>query len=1561
MKKITFLLSLSFCLLFWSQIKAQNDVMMQVFYWDVPVDEANLNGDWWNTLSRQAPELKESGITGIWTPCPSKGNWGIVDNGYGIYDHYDLGNYNQKGSTETRFGSRAELEQMIRIMHQEPKIEVYSDVVLNHLYSSDENEEVNPAVKAYVFGEAHGEQNSPYPSNEIRWVIPNASPGDYYIQIKGYCLPWDADQGERGYDVMIRWDNSSITESGQWEYEPNNGGGSYNDFPGSGKILRAHMGDRWDIDEYKISVSSTHDIEIRLTAKRQNGDQWGDAGTMFGYYPKAIWYNGTDLAQTVLEARTNTHISYVNHTGRGEPNCEWHYNDFHPVDGNDWLGGYGNDEIITNTKFFGNDINTFDPRVVGRLKDWGVWLMDEIGFDGFRLDFVRGFQEGFVAEWVSNLPKRNGKQPFIVGEYWGSGYRIKNWVNTVASLGADVDGFDFPLKGTLTHMCNSSGGDFDMSWLNHAGMVRNNSDESLPGTSIVTFLDNHDTGKEHDKWVTKDFHLGYAYLLTHEGRPCLFYPHFYGVTQHDSHDRNITATAPGWLGNSLKQLIHIRKTYLGGGLVVLSEIGNPYPGENTHDVYIARRQGNGVKDGAIIVLNNNDSQTKSMWVTVNADGFSNWTGQTLVNVLNTSETVTVQADGRVEFSAPARSYSIWVKASDLEASSLRAATANENSIISVTPSFPTQTGEVKISFNTTGTVFDGYTGDLYLHTGVVTDKSNNGWVYVKTGWGENTPETKAVGEGDNLYSFTVSNPRAFYGVPEGEQILKIAFLFRTPDSDKQTSDFFAEIYKDGLNVRIETPDNTSVLVGNPLTIAASASVQSTLKLFVDNVEIASLENATEISKQHIFNVSGTSSVRVEAQVGNETETQTISIIVVTEGTEEPLPVGVRPGINYMSDTEVVLVLQAPGKGAVHVIGDFNNWEFSSGYQLKKDGEYFWITLTDLIPGREYAFQYLVDGSLRIADPYTDKILDPWNDKYIPESVYPNLKTYPDGKTEGIVSILQTAQAPYQWQVTDFNAPSTDNLIIYEMLIRDFTEEHSFNAAKEKLSYLKEMGVNAIELMPVNEFEGNSSWGYNPSFYFAVDKYYGTKDNFKSFIDECHKNGMAVIIDLVLNHSYGQSPFYQLYKDADGRPSVNNPWYNQQSNLTNPSLQWGYDFNHDSPYTRALVDSVAGFWMKEYKIDGFRYDFTKGFSNTTPADEWANTYDQARIDNLKRMANEVWKRKPDAYVILEHLTDNNEEQVLGETGMLLWRNMNWTYCQSAMGWVDDSNFSGLYAGTGDMPAGSIVGYMESHDEERMAYKAQTWGNGNIATDLGERMKQLANNTAFFLTVPGPKMIWQFGELGYDISIEEGGRTSEKPVLWNYYDEPDRRNLYTTYSKISALRHAYPEFFSSDASFSWKVTTNDWDNGRFITINSGNRSIIVAGNFTNDTRSLAVNFTSEGAWYNYMTNEAINVINPVQNITVPAHEFRIFTNFLPDVSGIRHGQVSESSVIYPNPVSDILHIQTAGEATIAVYSISGNLLKKAVNANNIFVGDLSNGVYLVKITTPGSDKVVKFIKE
>src|SRR5262249_12993855 len=146
---------------------------------------------------------------------------------------------------------------------------------------------------------------------------------------------------------------------------------------------------------------------------------------------------------------------------------------------------------------------------------------------------------------------------------------------------------------------------------------------------------------------------------------------------------------------------------------------------------------------------------------------------------------------------------------------------------------------------------------------------------------------------------------------------------------------------------------------------------------------------------------------------------------------------------------------------------------------------------------------------------------------------------------------------------------------------------------------------------------------------------GPKNSLKELIDSCHSKGIAVIMDIVLNHSFGQSPMVQMYfNSATGQPAADNPWFN----VTAPhqSIQFGYDFNHTSDATKYFVDRVLQFWLTEYKMDGFRFDFTKGFTQkVTTNDNDLAAYDTGRINILTRINNSVHAVVPDAYVILEH--------------------------------------------------------------------------------------------------------------------------------------------------------------------------------------------------------------------------------------------------------------------------------------------------------------------------------------
>ncbi|MCE1199231.1 MAG: alpha-amylase, partial [Marinilabiliales bacterium] len=805
-------------------------------------------------------------------------------------------------------------------------------------------------------------------------------------------------------------------------------------------------------------------------------------------------------------------------------------------------------------------------------------------------------------------------------------------------------------------------------------------------------------------------------------------------------------------------------------------------------------------------------------------------------------------------------------------------------IVAPTPALPTDNQSVTIVFDATqGTAgLKDYTGDVYAHIGVITDQStsSSNWKYVVADWGVNVPKAKMIRIGSNKYQIVLDpNIRDFFSVPASEKILKVAMVFRSGDKvngallegkDTGGKDIFVDVYQSGLNLVIQKPSNNQVLQqGTAFQTVAVASVAANLDLYLNSQKMISIPSSTQLS--YTFNPGpGNYWIRVSATASGQTVSDSVYVHVMGTQVSEPRPSGAIKGINYPDSQSATLVLWAPYKQSVYLLGDFNDWHPSSSNRMKKDGDYYWLTISGLTPGKEYAFQYLVDGSIKIADPYTDKILDPSNDSYITTATYPNLKAYPIGKGEGIVSVLQPGRTKYNWQVTQFTPPAPDSCVIYETLVRDFDTKHTFTGVTDHLDYLKDLKVNVLELMPVNEFEGNSSWGYNPSFYFATDKYYGPADDLKKLVDQCHKRGIAVVLDMVLNHSYGQSPFVKLYFDGTN-PTSQNPWYNVKSNFQNPDAQWGYDFNHDSPATRELVDSIASYWMSEFKVDGFRYDFTKGFSNnikSNTTDPWGSQYDAQRIYNLERMAGQVRKRKPGALVIFEHLSDNPEEKELAESGngILLWANANYNCSEAAMGYHDggksDFSWASYSARTWNVPA--AVGYMESHDEERLAYQCVTYGNSSVSYNIKDSTtayKRAALTAALFLPIPGPKMIWQFEEVGYDYSINSGGgRLNEKPVRWDYVDKPARTYLFRVMAKLIYLKKKYPIFRTTDFSYSLAAEQ------KWLKLNLNGENVLIVGNFGVSAATVNLQFQRTGSWHEYFTDATLEVSNVAQNLVV-----------------------------------------------------------------------------------------------
>jgi glycosidase len=863
-----------------------------------------------------------------------------------------------------------------------------------------------------------------------------------------------------------------------------------------------------------------------------------------------------------------------------------------------------------------------------------------------------------------------------------------------------------------------------------------------------------------------------------------------------------------------------------------------------------------------------------------------------------------------------------------------------------------------------------YAGDdVYAHTGVITDKSTSGsdWQHVKAEWTSNTTACKLTKISANEYKLTISpSIREFYNVPTDEKILQLAFVFRNANASIQGkdvggTDIFVDVYEEGLQVAFIQPAYRFAFVGQgqPVPVKIGANEADSILLYLDNILI---KKTAEAEFDTTILASGNyrhELITVAKDIG-AVKADTTWFIIPGTTIQETLPSGLEDGITYPANDSVVFVLYAPYKDEIYLIGDFNDWLPDSVYQLKKDGDRFWIAIGNLIPDMEYAFQYLIDQQLLIADPYSEKILDPYNDKDIPPTTYPNLLSYPTTKTQQIAGVIHPGGEAYAWNDEGFTPPLPQDLIIYELLIRDFVDSHDIKDVTDSLDYLQTLGINAIELMPFSEFENNSSWGYNPSFYFAPDKYYGRNTDIKDFIQECHNRGIAVIMDIVLNHAYGQNPMVRMYYNSTtNKPLPNNPWFNQDS--PNTAYSWGFDFNHQSAATKYFVDRVVEYWLTEYHVDGFRFDFTKGFTNT-PGD--GSSYDAQRITILKRIYDQLKSVNQDAYMICEHFAPNSEEEVLSDYGMLLWGNSNYNYNEATMGYLGNSDFSWASYKSRGWSDPHLVSYMESHDEERLMFKNLKYGNSSDGYDiknLSTALRRMELAGAFYFTIPGPKMIWQFGELGYDISIDSMGRVGEKPIKWDYWNNGDRQHLYLVWAKILDIRKKYPVFQTSD----YDLTVGNMIATKKLILRHSEEDAIVIGNFGLATADMQPGYTKTGWWYEVFSGDSVNIVDLASTVSLNAGEYRIYTS--KKMESVINGTdeiKSEQLVVYPNPVNDKLFINTDQLIDrLEIYNLAGSKMHvdTCLDGRNTFdVSDLPAGFYMLKMQVGNKVFTGKIVK-
>ncbi|MDI9338850.1 MAG: hypothetical protein QM539_10575, partial [Alphaproteobacteria bacterium] len=382
---------------------------------------------------------------------------------------------------------------------------------------------------------------------------------------------------------------------------------------------------------------------------------------------------------------------------------------------------------------------------------------------------------------------------------------------------------------------------------------------------------------------------------------------------------------------------------------------------------------------------------------------------------------------------------------------------------------------------------------------------------------------------------------------------------------------------------------------------------------------------------------------------------------------------------------------------------------------------------------------------------------------------------------------------------------------------------------------------------------------------------------------------AVILDAVLNHVFGSSPICNMYWDKENNiPAANNPWVNQYAK--HPA-NVGYDFNHEAPATKYYVTRFIKRWLNDFNIDGFRWDLSKGFTQnySDNFDAW-NLYDYSRVAIWKRIYDTIQAVKNNAYCILEHLGGNQEEIDLSNYGMVMWSGggANHAVAQSTMGWTSGWDFGyGMSAQARGWTYLNLMGYAESHDEERLNYQNLNFGNsfnGYNTRDLNTALGRQGMAAALYLLVPGPKMIWQFGELGYDYSINycddtrnsTDCRTNTKPVRWDYLSNPNRKGLYDVFSKIIKLK-LDPSFSNTFHQLDAGRVRYDFSgNIKWLNLYDQNLQIVVLGNFDVARQSGNVNFSSLGTWYSLLNNVTFNVNTYNLNVNLAPGEYYILSN-------------------------------------------------------------------------------------
>jgi 1,4-alpha-glucan branching enzyme len=578
---------------------------------------------------------------------------------------------------------------------------------------------------------------------------------------------------------------------------------------------------------------------------------------------------------------------------------------------------------------------------------------------------------------------------------------------------------------------------------------------------------------------------------------------------------------------------------------------------------------------------------------------------------------------------------------------------------------------------------------------------------------------------------------------------------------------------------------------------------------------------------------------------------------------------------------VTFVLRAPFKTFVSLVGDFNDWNSRANIMTTEGEGYWWTTIPH--PGAtRYGYYVAIDDQSHawVGDPYATEVH--WDESgawaFLPEQAEVDRRRN------------------FPWQDQDWRIPALRDLVIYELCVRDFggrwlanrPRYGNFRDVMDRLDYLADLGVNAIELMPIQQFPGESSWGYNPVFYFAPARTYGTPYEFKELVNACHQRGIAVILDVVLNHAWGDHPYYQIYPPMYGPKGEKLPDLNPFFHHTPDSINmWGGgDWDHFAPETTAHFQYALRYWMREYHVDGFRFDWVGGvdYDSRHPMNPGFNPY-----HGISAVCWAAKQENPDVILVGEYWNlygthpEKTESKLVHETPMdAVW---NGTFHHTVEDvlvqkwqWEQRDIFRAIggYRDLGFGQADQVINYTCSHDEVRPEHEVLFYARQHIAKPAQMSWPEVAMRKAMIglvalMAAPGTPMLW----MGQEYASDAPRTIDFLPLKWERLSMESHHRHWQTVQRLiharrqnKSLRSDHIQFYDDNFAATGMVRFRRWDG-------QGNHAEI-AINFSDRPQEIHLTFPWDGSWREVVSGKRQQIKNGRRSFTLAPWEARLYVS-------------------------------------------------------------------------------------